>query len=320
MTRARTPNRVEVLGLGNIVVDHLVTLAAPLQPDTKHLIGTDQLQVGGPVPTALVLLSRWGLRTAFIGAWSDDAHGRLIEEDLAREGVDLTLAVRAVNGRTGFAHVWIDPHQATRTIAYRHAEAAWADGPAGRFPHPPPRLLHLDGWPQEPAMAWANAMHENGGLVSLDTGSVKPGIEALLRRVDLLNVSIRFVHDFLDIDDAEAAARQLHAMGPRWVTVTAGCEGAWLAAGNGVTHCPAFPVDAVDTTGAGDVFAGAMLYGFLAAWSPEAALRMAGAAAALKCTRLGNRDALPDLDAARRLAGWGTKRNGAGRLQQTGAE
>jgi len=84
-------------------------------------------------------------------------------------------------------------------------------------------------------------------------------------------------------------------LGPKIVTVTDGERGAWIVTPERASHQSARPIRAVDTTGAGDVFCGGLLHGWLAGWSPERMLRFAITTAGWKCERIGNRDALPDL-------------------------
>lgn len=291
-----------ILGLGTLVVDHVMLLPGALRPDGKHEATAHLHQVGGPVPTALVLLRRWGWTAGFLGAWGDDAHGAFIAADLQREGVDLRWANTVLGGRTGFAHVWVDTVSRTRTIAYHrgtcgdHAPSPAVIDWAGV------RLLHLDGRPREPALTLAREAKRRGLLVSLDAGSAKPGFDSLLPEVDLLNASASFASAYTDTTEPAAAARALRRLGPSWVTVTRGGDGAVMACPEGLFEQSAFPVEAVDTTGAGDVFCGAMLHGRLSGWSPARSLRTACAAAALKCTGLGNRNSLPNLEAVASVA------------------
>ena len=105
------------VGLGTVVVDHLVLLAQHPTQDAKTNIISDAYQVGGPVPTAQVLLSRFGKRNAFIGSWGDDQYGPMIEQDLKAEHLDLTASRLLPGTRSGYAQVWIDEQAETRTIA-----------------------------------------------------------------------------------------------------------------------------------------------------------------------------------------------------------
>jgi ribokinase len=156
--------------------------------------------------------------------------------------------------------------------------------------------LHLDGWSTTAAMAAAESMKRFGGKVFLDLGSPKPQLEQLLEHVDVVNCPERLIHRLFAIDDLEEGARRLLAMGPSEITITRGEKGAIHFTNDSVTLHPGFPVDAVDTNGAGDVFSGAILYGSLQDWNADRKLAFACAAAALKCQRLGNRDALPRLE------------------------
>jgi sugar/nucleoside kinase (ribokinase family) len=80
--------------------------------------------------------------------------------------------------------------------------------------------------------------------------------------------------------------------------VTLGEEGSYTLAGGRSFHTPAFPVEVVDTTGAGDIFHGACTFGLLQGWRLEKITEFASAVAALSCTRLGGRTGIPDLQSA----------------------
>ena len=109
--------KYDVVGVGLVVVDHLVVLAQHPDQDTKTNILSDAYQVGGPVPTAQVLLKRFGKECAFIGNWGDDQYGPLIADDLAMENLDLSASRMLPETRSGYAQVWIDEQAGTRTIA-----------------------------------------------------------------------------------------------------------------------------------------------------------------------------------------------------------
>lgn len=285
--------RPNIIGIGTIVVDHLIVLPSHPEPDTKTAALKDHLQVGGPVPTALAMLRRLGHRCAFAGSWSDDAFGQLIEEDLQREEIDFTSSVRRTEGRTGFAHAWVCQETAKRTIAYQRATQPILAEELDRDRIAAAGALHLDGWPSEPALAAARLAQENGCLVTLDAGSPKGAMEALIAHVDVMNAPRRFLREFFGVDDVAGGVQRLLSMGPRVVTVTDGVEGAVIGTADAYHELPAFQIDPVDTTGAGDVFSGALVHAALQNWPPLRMLAFAMAAAALKCTRLGNRDALP---------------------------
>ncbi len=95
------------------------------------------------------------------------------------------------------------------------------------------------------------------------------------------------------IDEAEAAARDLLARGPRSVIVTLGSRGALSVAEGRSQHVAAYPVDAVDPTGAGDAFIGALALFLGEGRSLEEAVRRAAAAAALSVTKVGTQVSFP---------------------------
>jgi sulfofructose kinase len=94
------------------------------------------------------------------------------------------------------------------------------------------------------------------------------------------------------------AAHRLRAMGPPVVVVTEGEHGCWCDSPEGDLHVPAYPMQPVDTTGAGDVFHGAFMLARAWGWELPRCLRLASATAALKCRALGGRSGIPTLDEA----------------------
>ena len=103
--------------MGTVVVDHQVVVRELPEPDAKAEILSDRFQVGGPVPTALALLTQFGATTSFIGKWATDRWGEMIEDDLGQARVDLGQAVVSPAVRTGFAHVWVEADTGRRSIA-----------------------------------------------------------------------------------------------------------------------------------------------------------------------------------------------------------
>ncbi len=284
-----------VFGIGTVVVDHLLVLPQLPAPDSKVEAVTDRLQVGGPVPTALAQARRLGRSCAFAGAWGDDPYGALVARELAEWGIDCAGARAIAGATTGLAQVWVCRSTGTRSIAYRRMDPASlpfdAQAAAGLAEA---RILHLDGWPPATALAAARAARTHGVLVSLDVGNPKPGSAQLLAHVDVVNCPRRQLAALTGEHDAMAGIAALRAQGVQTVTLTDGERGALLAHGETVVEQPAFPVTVADSTGAGDIFCGALLHGLLVGWDPAPMLAFAQAAAALACTAVGNRAGLAD--------------------------
>ncbi len=291
----------DIAGLGIVVIDHQVILAEYPPADTKIEIRDDRFQVGGPVPTALAVLSRFGKRTTFLSHWGDDTFGEMIEADFRAEQIDFSGSHMRTDLRTGFAHAWIDESSGSRTIACARPEQPLTVAEIDKRLLGQCGALHLDGWPGEAALHAAQIVKRNGGRIFLDSGSPKPGMEQLIPIVDVLNCPRRFLDQFLGHDDIQQGGRDLIGRGPSLVTITDGAQGATLFTKTEQLTQPAFPISAVDTTGAGDVFSGALTYALLEDWPVDEALKFAAATAALKCTGLGNREALPSLEEVRQL-------------------
>ena len=285
----------QILGLGTIVIDHQLFVDEFPTIDTKAEANRSRLQIGGPVPTALVFLARLGHECTYAGVWGNDQFGSLIEADLQSENIRFFPECRQ-EIETGMAQVWVDDSTGSRTIVCRRVSPDDFKLPESMSFVSHNTILSLDGWPPDLAIPMAQIAREKGLTVFLDTGSPKGRTEELLEFVNLVNAPRRFLGQFFQNDDIESGARRLLDFGPEIVTVTDGDRGAWLFTRDDQIHQPAYAIEAVDTTGAGDIFSGALIHSSLQNWPKQRMLKFACAAAALKCRKSGNRDALPTIE------------------------
>ncbi len=95
------------------------------------------------------------------------------------------------------------------------------------------------------------------------------------------------------VDDAREGLAELARTAANWIAVTDSARGTFFTERGGIAHEPAFPIEPVDTLGAGDVFHGALALGLAEGMEARAAVRFASAAAAIKCTRFGGRAGCP---------------------------
>ena len=115
--------------------------------------------------------------------------------------------------------------------------------------------------------------------------------------VDVLIASERFADPLIeDTTKPEKILEVLHDLGPKEVVVTLGPKGSIGLSGKTINFQKAFSVDAVDTTGAGDVYHGAYIYGLLQGWNMQNCMRFASAVSAIKCRRIGAREGIPHLE------------------------
>ena len=283
------------------VVDHI-----PAVDEKTHALAMDR-HGGGPVGTALTVVARMGLRAAFAGQVGDDFAGHFVMDEFKREGVNLRGEVVHKAAQSQISLVLVDRASGKRTVVSGRGELA--DAACDRMRHEMARrcrILHVDGYDMDVAICFADEARLAGAAVVYDAGSVKPGCEDLLGRSDVALVSRVFAEQLYGHRDWELVCRELRLRGPSYVGVTLGEEGAVAFDGEEFFAVPAFPVAVMDTTGAGDVFHGALDVGILRGWAFKDCVVFGSAVAAMKCRELGGRAGIPSFEeAAAFLAGRG---------------
>ncbi len=297
----------DVVGFGLNSIDHLCVVARHPRLDSKQQIATYDVQPGGQVPTALVALQRWGLRTAYVGSFGDDVGGVLSRSSLAIEGIDIANTVVRPNTQQQVSVILIDEISGERAVLWQRIDElvlrrheVRGEAVVGG------RVLLMDAVDLPAAIDAARAAKAAGVLTVLDTDVPAPGIEELLPLTDVLIVAAEFPARLTGKSDLRAALRAAAKLGPWFVGVTLGPGGALAYVDGKFHYVPAYRVPVVDSTGAGDIFHAGAIYGLLQDWPAPDTLRFAAAAAALKCERLGGRPGIPTLERACRLAHIGT--------------
>lgn len=285
----------DVIGTGSATVDDLLFVDHFPVQDTKQPILRSERHGGGLCATAMVASARLGARTAFAGVLGYDDISRWVEDDLAQEGIDVSLVVHREDARPIHAHIIVD-EQGTRTILYEvrgriGADDTLPDADTIRKA----RVLFVDDFGLVGQVRMARAAREAGipvvGDFEIDASS---RVDDLVGLVNHLILSAGFATRYTGIADPAEAARSLWRPDRAVVIVTAGTQGSWTYDGeHPPMHQPAFPVRAVDTTGCGDVFHGA--YAASLNWNLPLMerVRFAAAAAALKATQPGGRRGIP---------------------------
>lgn len=255
---------------------------------------------GGPVATALVTLARLGARVAMHGATGDDGYGAKIIAELQREGVD-TAAMQIHPGGSHVAMILAEPGRDRRTIFWHNDRAVLDALTLDRALLGSARALALDTHLGSVAIEAAQIMGAAGGLVMIDAERLRDQTLELLPHCHVQIVSEHFARQVTGEQDLFTAARALHARYGQLAVVTGGAQGSWVVGRGAAFHCPAIAVEVVDTTGAGDVYHGAFLYGLLQGWALERVARFASVVAGLKCRALGGRAGIPGLAEAEQL-------------------
>jgi sugar/nucleoside kinase (ribokinase family) len=293
----------DVVGLGQNTIDHYCVLPEFPRADSKTEIQYQEKQAGGQVATALVFVSRIGLKAKYIGKVGSDDHGRLAIESLQRENIDTTSIVMEEGARNHFSFIMVDQRSGERTILWeRDRRLNFESGELSRADICAGRILLLDGDDHEAALQAATWANEEGIPVIIDLDMVVPKCRELIAMVDFLIVSRGFPREFTGISNPSEALSALRGSCPGFLATTMGAEGAVAMLGDRCVRFPAFKTHITDTTGAGDIFHGGFLYGLLKDWPLYQIMSFANAAAALNCTRLGARAGIPALADVLQLA------------------
>lgn len=301
--RAPRGKAFDVIGIGLNAIDHLCTVPSFPTFNSKIQMAAYGCQPGGQVATALVALQRWGCRTSYIGSFGDGLLGQLSRRSLVEEGVDIGGSVERRGVANQMAVILVDQASGERTVLmHRPAALALEPHELRRDLVTSGRVLHLDGFDLDAALAAAVWARDAGipSVVDLDTRS--GAVERLVAATDAVIVSQEFAADFTGATDPEVAIVRFAAATPAAVVaITLGAAGVIARAGTATVRVPAYPVQCIDATGAGDVFHAGFIYGLLKEWELEPTLRFANAVAALKCTQAGGRPGIPTVAAAEAL-------------------
>jgi sugar/nucleoside kinase (ribokinase family) len=286
----------DVVGLGLNAVDFLCITPQLPAFDTKTEIVYYEKQGGGQIATAMVACSKWGLRTKYIGKVGGNDLGIFSLKSIRETGVDVSSVTVERDATNQFAFILIEEESGERTIIWhRDKKLLYREGQLSREEVCKGKILHVDGHDIEAtikAITWAQ---EEGIFTVIDIDKVEEKTPELIRGVDFLITSSSFGPKLTGIEDREKALLALKRYNKGFLCATLGKEGAMAVVGDRIVYSKGFEVEAVDTTGAGDVFHAGFIYGLIKNWDVAKILRFANAVAALKCTRIGGRS-VPTLD------------------------
>lgn len=286
----------DVVGMGLNSVDFLCVVPEFPTLNSKMRISQFSKQGGGQVATAMVALSRWGMKTKYIGKIGEDELGQFSITSLREEGVDISSVTIEPGATNQFAMILVDGPSGERTILWdRDERLMYREGELRKENVCLGKILHLDGHDTRAALQCARWAREEKIPTVIDLDKVEPLTSELIKEIDFVVTSARFPGLFTGISDREKALLELQKHAPGFLCATLGHEGAVAFVNGDLLYVKGFDVRAVDTTGAGDVFHAGFIYGLLENWEIKEILRFANAVAALKCRDLGGRKGIPTL-------------------------
>lgn len=231
-----------------------------------------------------------GVATRFVAAFGDDDFARPIEASLQAAGVELN-AVRVADAPTGTAFICVSDEAENAITVAPGANARLAPQHLPSLAGVSHLLLQLET-PIDTVLAFAEAAHAAGVVVVLNAAPARALPAALLAALDILVVNEGEL-DTLAGAHGSLAERMQRIDNVPMVVTTLGPRGCLARTPGGWVEQPAFAVEPVDTTAAGDTFCGVLAAALARGLPVPGALREASAAAALTCTRAGAQASIP---------------------------
>lgn len=301
----------EIVVIGSLNADLVQNVDRLPQPGETVVGGNLETFSGGKGANQAFAAGRMGARVRMIGQLGNDGLASLLRESLESAGVG-TASIGTADMSTGAAVILVLPDGenliiispgANATVTAELATERLSTLRAGSY------LLSQLEIPIESVQKSLAIGKARGSTTILDPAPARQLSSDLLHNVDFLTPNETETATLLNkqglmmdsVSDMERAARELLALGPRFVVLKLGARGCLIAERQGCVHVPGFSVSAVDTTAAGDVFNGAFATALAEGQTLLPAARLANAAAALSVTRPGAQNSVPSRDEAERF-------------------
>ena len=299
------PPKVDVVGIGSCAVDFFAIVPRLLGSEEKINATRMEIHAGGVTANMLTQVARLGTSTGWLGLIGDDENGRIIQKAFTEDGMDLS-GVEVVRGeRSALTWIPVNPGgerciymfpNVTGKLSVLHVKNRFASHIKGA------KHFHTEA-SQLPIVPLKEAMKiaKDAGVRIFFDMDVTPRFFAqmnlgkqeelcdALKLVDVLKPCKAAAREMTGVTDYNRMADQLLNLGPKVVAITEGEDGCLIATKEKRVQVPAFRVNVVDPTGAGDAFMGGLSYGLLQGWDLERVGIFANACAALCCTKVGAR-------------------------------
>ncbi len=301
-------DRTGVVVVGSVTAD-VTTFSSRLPARGETILGDEfTLMLGGKGANQAVAAGRSGARTSFVGCVGDDLFHDLVVTGLGDAGVDLAH-LRTVPGPTGIAHIRVDASAQNDIVMVPLANAALSaeqiDTALDALAPTSSVLLTQLETPSALTAHIAARGRALGFTVILDPAPAAELPEEIWRSIDIVTpneteASLISGIEVTDAASAERAGRWFLDRGVGAAVITLAGQGSCVVTPDGAAVVPPFPVEAVDTTAAGDAYAGYLGSALAAGGTLTYAVRLATAAGALAVTKQGASPSLPlraDVDA-----------------------
>jgi sugar/nucleoside kinase (ribokinase family) len=297
--------KVDVVGLGSCAVDYFAIVPRLLGSEEKINADRMEIHAGGVTANNLTQVARLGASTGWLGLIGDDENGRIIQKAFTDDGIDPS-GVEVVKGERssvtwipvdaeGERCIYMFPNVTGKISAFQVNNRFASHIRSAKHFHTEASQLPLV--PVKEAMRVAKEANVRiffdldvapSFFTQMNLGT-QEALCGALRLVDVLKPCKSAARELTGDANYDKIADKLLDLGPKLVALTEGAGGCLIASRERRVHVPAFRVNVVDRTGAGDAFMGGLSYGLLEGWDFERVGRFANACAALCCTKVGAR-------------------------------
>ncbi|MFQ5865149.1 MAG: carbohydrate kinase family protein [bacterium] len=288
------PKQFDIVGFGICTVDFLGLVSTYPEAGQKVLMEAFSKQGGGLTGTALAAAARLGAKAAYIGKLGKGEYSQFLLNEFQKEGVDVRHVIFEDGAQPPISFIHVDKASGERRITWYYKNIDIKPTELNRTLIQNSRILFLDHFFTDAGLSAANWIKESGGCVVVDAERLEARFEEILHLSDYIIASSEFAAERTETNHPEKGAHLLQEKYGGVLVVTAGERGAYCKTPETMLHQPAFAVQVVDTTGAGDVFHGAFMVGLLEHWPLQKILEFSAAVAALKCRGLGGRANIPN--------------------------
>jgi len=296
--------QLDVLGLGAVAVDDVIYVASYPPADSKARVLGRHRRFGGLTGVALISAARLGGSCAYAGVLGHDELSLFALNSLKAENIDVSSVKQTSLARPVHSNIVVDERRGTRNIFFDEAGVVGARSDVSARLITSSRVLFIDNLGVNGMIRAARLARKAGVPVVADLeSSHEPAFHELLKLADHLIISRAFATKLTGKASARLSVCSLAASGHEISVVTCGADGCWymVRGWKAPKHHKAFKVNAVDTTGCGDVFHGAYAFGLARNMSLEERVRLASGTAALKASGAAGLAGIPSYEKVRRF-------------------
>jgi sulfofructose kinase len=292
-----TSSVVDIVGVGLNATDTIIRLPHFPAFNSKVEFRVSEILPGGQVATAVTACARWGLKARYVGKIGDDTSGLLQQNEMRKSGIEAHWIVMP-DCQSQSSYILVDEVTGERTVLWkRDSRLELLPAEIRREWVVQAKLLHVDGHDCAAATEAARWARTANIPVTADLDNLYPGVEVLLENVDYAIASKEFHARLCGESDPFVSLPAIASrFGCRLAAATLGADGVLAWDGGRFQYSPAFDVNPVDTTGAGDVFHAGFAYALLQGDELPRSLEFSCAAAGLACMGMGARGGIASLE------------------------